>query len=252
MNTLLAKRVLETALLCAHQPMPIQQLRQLFDGALGSDTIKDLLLALQQEWTGRGVELVMVASGWRFQSRTEMRSYLERLNPEKPARYTKAALETLAVIAWRQPVTRGDIEDIRGVSTTSSDIIKQFEERGWIETVGRRDTANGPALLATTRQFLDDFGLASLADLPALDVQDASAALARVLGSEPAPDLLPPPEPEASAAEVQTTSAVEPPPISEPISESINTTTPQSPHPPAAEAPLAQAADPVPPVLPFA
>jgi segregation and condensation protein B len=168
MNTVDAKRVLETALICASQPLPLRELRTLFDDALGSDTLKMLLQELQHEWAQRGVELVQVASGWRFQSRPEMRVYLDRLHPEKPPRYSRATLETLAIIAYRQPVTRGDIEDIRGV-TVNSLIIKQLEDRGWVEVIGHRETVGRPALLATTRQFLDDLGLASLDQLPALE-----------------------------------------------------------------------------------
>ena len=176
MNSVDAKRVLETALICAQQPLPLRDLRALFEGNLGADTLKDLLLSLQQEWTGRGVELVQVASGWRFQSRPEMRSYLDKLHPEKPPRYSRAVLETLAIIAYRQPVTRGDIEDIRGV-TVNSLIIKQLEDRGWIEEIGHRETVGRPALLATTRQFLDDLGLRSLDELPMLDEPETQATL---------------------------------------------------------------------------
>lgn len=176
MNSVDAKRVLETALICAQQPLSLRELRALFDGNLGADTLKDLLLALQQDWMGRGVELVQVASGWRFQSRPEMRAYLDKLHPEKPPRYSRAVLETLAIIAYRQPVTRGDIEDIRGV-TVNSLIIKQLEDRGWIEEIGHRETVGRPALLATTRQFLDDLGLKSLAELPMLDEPEAQATL---------------------------------------------------------------------------
>lgn len=168
MNRLEAKRVLETALLCAQQPLPVRELRTLFDDELGVDTIKDLLLELQLDWSQRGVELVCVAAGWRFQSRPEMREYLDRLHPEKPPRYSRATLETLAIIAYRQPVTRGDMEDIRGVAINSL-IIKQLEDRGWIEVIGHRETVGRPALFATTRQFLDDLGLASLDQLPLLD-----------------------------------------------------------------------------------
>lgn len=168
MNTLDAKRILETALICAPQPVAIRDLRALFDDAIGSDTLKSLLLELQLDWASRGVELVQVATGWRFQSRPEMRFYLERLHPEKPPRYARATLETLAIIAYRQPVTRGDIEDIRGV-TVNSLTIKQLEDRGWVEVVGHRETVGRPALLATTRQFLDDLGLHALAQLPTID-----------------------------------------------------------------------------------
>ncbi len=168
MNTTDAKRVLETALICASQPLKVAELRTLFSDALGADTIKTLLQDLQLDWAQRGVQLVQVASGWRFQSRPEMRVYLDRLNPEKPPKYTRATLETLAIIAYRQPCTRGDMEDIRGV-TINSLIIKQLEDRGWVETIGHRETVGRPALFATTRQFLDDLGLESLDQLPAFD-----------------------------------------------------------------------------------
>ena len=184
MNTVDAKRVLETALICAQQPVPVRELRVLFNDELGSDTLKLLLQELQLDWAQRGVELVQVASGWRFQSRPEMREYLDRLHPEKPPRYTRATLETLAIIAYRQPVTRGDIEDIRGV-TVNSLIIKQLEDRGWVEVIGHRETVGRPSLFATTRQFLDDMGLQSLDQLPVLEdptgnagVLDAMAAAA--------------------------------------------------------------------------
>lgn len=183
MNSVDAKRVLETALICAQQPLQLRDMRALFDGSLGADTLKDLLLSLQQEWQGRGVELVQIASGWRFQSRPEMRSYLDKLHPEKPPRYSRAVLETLAIIAYRQPVTRGDIEDIRGV-TVNSLIIKQLEDRGWVEEIGHRETVGRPALLATTRQFLDDLGLMSLSELPMLDEPEAQATLFNALEGE--------------------------------------------------------------------
>lgn len=174
MNTVDAKRVLETALICAQQPVTLRELRVLFHDALGSDTLKALLQDLQDDWALRGVELVQVASGWRFQSRPEMREYLDRLHPEKPPRYSRATMETLAIIAYRQPVTRGDIEDIRGV-TVNSLIIKQLEDRGWVEVIGHRETVGRPALFATTRQFLDDMGLQSLDQLPVLDDPSGNA-----------------------------------------------------------------------------
>lgn len=183
MNTVDAKRVLETALICAPQPATLRELRSLFDDVLGSDTIKDLLLDLQKDWALKGVELVQVASGWRFQSRPEMRVYLDKLHPEKPPKYTRATLETLAIIAYRQPVTRGDIEDIRGV-TVNSLIIKQLEDRGWIEVIGHRETVGRPALFATTRQFLDDLGLQSLDQLPMLEETQAQQSLFKALDGE--------------------------------------------------------------------
>ncbi len=168
MNTSDAKRVLETALICAQQPLPLRELRTLFDEQVGADTIRTLLDELTGDWAGRGVELVALSSGWRFQSRPEMRYYLDRLHPEKPPRYSRATMETLAIIAYRQPVTRGDIEDIRGV-TVSTQIVKQLEDRGWIEAIGYRESPGRPALYATTRHFLDDLGLSSLDQLPAID-----------------------------------------------------------------------------------
>lgn len=168
MNMVDAKRVLETALMCAQQPLPLKNMRELFSDAIGVDSIKQMLEDLRHEWAGRGMELVGVATGWRFQSRPEMREYLDRLHPEKPPKYTRATLETLAIIAYRQPVTRGDMEDIRGV-TISSLLIKQLEDRGWVEVIGHRDAPGRPALFATTKQFLDDLGLASLDQLPLLE-----------------------------------------------------------------------------------
>lgn len=171
MNTQDAKRVLETALICAQQPLALRELRLLFDDALGADTVRSLLDELRSDWQGRGVELVQLASGWRFQSRPEMRPWLDRLNPEKPPKYSRAVLETLAIIAYRQPVTRGDIEAIRGVAVNTQ-VIRALEERGWIDVVGYRDTPGRPALYATTRKFLDDLGLRSLSELPPLEALD--------------------------------------------------------------------------------
>ncbi|MDQ2988791.1 MAG: SMC-Scp complex subunit ScpB, partial [Pseudomonadota bacterium] len=157
MNTTDAKRVLETALICAQQPLTLRELGVLFNGVLAADSLKLVLAELQDDWSDRGVELVHVATGWRFQSRPDMRDYLDRLHPEKPPRYSRATLETLAIIAYRQPVTRGDMEDIRGV-TINSLLLKQLEDRGWVEVIGHRETVGRPALYATTRQFLDDLG----------------------------------------------------------------------------------------------
>jgi segregation and condensation protein B len=180
MNTQDAKRVLETALICAHAPLPLRELLDLFDQQVGADTLRGLLDELAADWQGRGVELVALASGWRFQSRPEMREFLDRLHPEKPPRYSRAAMETLAIIAYRQPVTRGDIEDIRGVGVTTQ-IVKSLEDRGWIEAIGYRETAGRPALYGTTRQFLDDLSLASLDQLPAVMSLDAAAPQASLL-----------------------------------------------------------------------
>ena len=185
MNTVDAKRVLETALICSHQPIQIRDLRVLFSDALGADTIRTLLEEMQLDWAQRGVELVQVATGWRFQSRPEMREFLDRLNPEKPPKYSRAVMETLAIIAYRQPVTRGDMEDIRGV-TVNSLVIKQLEDRGWVEVIGHRETVGRPSLYATTRQFLDDLGLASLDQLPVFDSAQAQAnAFARLGEDDP-------------------------------------------------------------------
>ena len=168
MNTSDAKRVLETALICTQQPIAVKEMSALFQDQLGMDTIKNILSDLQLDWAQRGAELVQVSSGWRFQSRPEMRVFLDRLHPEKPPKYSRAAMETLAIIAYRQPATRGDMEDIRGV-TINSLVIKQLEDRGWVEVIGHRESVGRPALYATTRQFLDDLGLASLDQLPALE-----------------------------------------------------------------------------------
>ena len=176
MNTAQAKRVLETALLCASQPISVRDLRVLFGDALGADTVKQILEELQLEWATRGLELVHVATGWRFQSRPELREFLDRLHPEKPPKYTRAVLETLAIIAYRQPVTRGDMEDIRGV-TINTQILKQLEDRGWVEVIGHRETVGRPGLYATTKQFLDDLSLVSLDQLPLLQSVDAQASL---------------------------------------------------------------------------
>lgn len=162
------KIVLETALLTATEPLPVAELKKLFDQDLGSDLLRRLLEELREDWRDKGVELVNVASGWRFRARPEYQKFLDRLNPQKPPRYSRAVLETLAIIAYKQPVTRGDIEDIRGV-TVSGNIIKSLEARGWIEVVGHREVPGRPALYATTKAFLDDLNLRSLEELPPLD-----------------------------------------------------------------------------------
>ncbi|MCG1047013.1 SMC-Scp complex subunit ScpB [Mycetohabitans sp. B6] len=167
MNTQEAKIVLETALICAQEPLRVSDMRRLFADAISADTIRALLEELRTDWRDRGVELVSVATGWRFQSRPAMRAFLDRLNPEKPPKYSRAVLETLAIIAYRQPVTRGDIEEIRGV-TVNTQVIKQLEDRGWVEVIGHRDVPGRPALYATTKQFLDDLGMATLDELPPL------------------------------------------------------------------------------------
>lgn len=186
-----AKRIIEAALLSSPEPVSLGDLKRLFDGQVGADTLKRLLVELRDDWKGRAVELVELASGWRFQTRPEMQPFVERLQPEKPPRYSRAVMETLAIVAYRQPVTRGDIEDIRGVSV-SPQIIQTLEARGWIDAIGHRETPGRPALYATTKTFLDDLGLRSLSELPPLE------EIAQTLALEPpAP---PPPEEPAPVA----------------------------------------------------
>ena len=175
-----AKRILEAALLSSPEPVSLGELKRLFDDQVGADTLKRLLIELRSDWNGRAVELVELASGWRFQTRPEMQSFVERLQPEKPPRYSRAVLETLAIVAYRQPVTRGDIEDVRGVSV-SPQIIQTLEARGWIDVIGHRETPGRPALYATTKTFLDDLGLRSLSELPPLE------DIAQTLALEPTP-----------------------------------------------------------------
>jgi segregation and condensation protein B len=178
MNTTEAKRVLETALLCAHEPLSLNDIKKLYaahDGAeseVDADAIKLMLEELRSDWDDKGIEVVTLSTGWRFQSRPEMKMYLDRLNPEKPPKYSRATLETLAIIAYRQPVTRGDIEEIRGV-TVNTQTIRMLEDRNWIEAIGHRDVPGRPALFATTRRFLDDLGLAALDQLPPLQAVGA-------------------------------------------------------------------------------
>lgn len=168
MEPSLACRILEAALLAAREPMSLLEMKRLFDDALAPETIRKLLDQLRADYDARPVELIQLASGWRFRTRAEFLPYLERLNPEKPPKYSRAVLETLAIIAYRQPVTRGDIEEIRGVAVNSN-VIKTLEERGWIDVVGHRETPGRPALFATTKQFLDDLGLRSVSELPPLE-----------------------------------------------------------------------------------
>ena len=227
MDTAEAKKVLETALLCAREPLSIHSLKILFvdvdeqgesrGSGVGADTIKELLEELRLDWAGRGIEVVGLSSGWRFQSRPEMKQYLDRLSPEKAPKYSRATLETLAIIAYRQPVTRGDIEEIRGVAVNSQ-TIKMLEDRGWVDVVGYREVLGRPALLGTTRQFLDDLGLNSLAQLPPLqqlsdmqgngpDLEALEAALqqnfeqAAEAAPEPVAEAAPETAPEEAAAE---------------------------------------------------
>lgn len=199
MNTAQAKRVLEAALLCSTQPVTVRDMRVLFDEALVADTLKALLEELQLDWAERGLELVSVATGWRFQSRPELRIYLDKLNPEKPPKYSRAVMETLAIIAYRQPVTRGDMEDIRGV-TINTQIIKQLEDRGWVEVIGHRESIGRPGLYATTRHFLDDLGLSSLDQLPLLSSVEGQASMLASLN---------PPEVDASQASLSLEDAIE-------------------------------------------
>ncbi len=170
------KAVLEAVLLSAQQPVSMLELRKVFADEIGSDVLRVLLDELRLEWAQRPLELVQIATGWRFRTRAEYLLYLERLSPEKPPKYSRAVLETLAIIAYRQPVTRGDIEDIRGV-TVASQIIKALEERGWVDVVGHRETPGRPALLATTKKFLDDLGLRSITELPPLEVMSQTLEL---------------------------------------------------------------------------
>lgn len=229
MNTAQAKRVLETALLCTAQPLPLREMRVLFDDALGADTLRQLLSELQQEWAQRGLELVAVASGWRFQSKPEMRQYLDKLHPEKPPKYTRAAMETLAIIAYRQPVTRGDMEDIRGV-TINSQILKQLEDRGWVDVIGHRETVGRPALYATTRQFLDDMGLVSLDQLPLLTSVDQQASafaglVPQDLGDQPTLSL------EEALLPIEALAAAAPPPDVQEADLSVQPDAPPAEHP---------------------
>ncbi len=189
-----AKRILEAARLAATEPHNPTELKRLFDGELGVDAIRKLLAEIAQDWNGRAVELVSLSSGWRFQTRAELQPYLDKLFPEKAPRYSRAVMETLAIIAYRQPVTRGDIEDIRGVGV-SSQIIQALETRGWIDVVGHRETPGRPALYATTTKFLDDLGLRSLEELPPLE------EIAKTLQLEVVPTAEPQPEAEAAVRE---------------------------------------------------
>ena len=198
----LARNVLEAALLTAQEPMAIAELRRLFEQDLGADTVRRLLEDLRLAWSGRGIELVSVASGWRFRAKPEMQVFLDRLGPQKPPRYSRAVLETLAIVAYRQPVTRGDIEEVRGV-VVSTNIVKALETRGWIEVIGHREVPGRPALYATTRQFLDDLCLRSLEELPPLD------DLGALLDTAPAPGEPALTQQRASAAEGLVSAAAE-------------------------------------------
>jgi segregation and condensation protein B len=201
------KLVLETALLTTQEPLTLHQLGKLFETEIENDNLRKVLDEIKGDWSGRGVELVNVATGWRFQTKPEFQIYLDRLSPEKPPKYSRAVLETLAIIAYRQPVTRGDIEDIRGVAV-SPHILKTLEGRGWIDQVGHRDVPGRPALYATTKQFLDDLNLRSLQELPSLDqfVVNEQLMVAELAGPTEAP---PEPEGEMEAETASTTAAVD-------------------------------------------
>jgi segregation and condensation protein B len=173
------KRVIETALLCAQEPLTVADLSRLFVEEVTTADIDEALIVLQRAWTDRGMELVHIATGWRFQSRLSMREYLDRLTPEKPPKYSRAVMETLAIIAYRQPVTRGEIEEIRGVAV-SSNVMKQLEDRGWVEVIGHKETVGRPGLYATTKQFLDDLSLTNLQSLPMLEDAAPMAAAAQL------------------------------------------------------------------------
>jgi segregation and condensation protein B len=193
-----AKLVLEAALLAAQEPLPAGELSKLFDGELDKAAVETVLLELQTDWQPKSVELVQVAHGWRFQTKPEYKTYLDKLNPEKAPKYSRSVLETLAIIAYKQPVTRGDIENIRGV-TVASDIVRKLEDRGWIEVIGHRDVPGRPSLFATTKDFLNDLGLKALSDLPPLQTADAMGDLLNAaqtpmvfeLGSEITPEAAP-------------------------------------------------------------
>ena len=200
------KIVLEAALLAAHDPLPISELRKMFDEEIGADTIRRLLEELREAWKERGVELVATASGWRFQTRASYQKFLERIHPEKAPRYSRAVLETLAIVAYRQPVTRGDIEEVRGV-TVSAEVIGRLEARGWVEVIGHKEVPGRPALYATTKTFLDDLGLRSLQELPPLE------DIAKTLDLTPTPPLdsqsapAPQSEPDSQAAPDESAAA---------------------------------------------
>jgi segregation and condensation protein B len=179
------KKLLEAALLVTQEPLPLSELKKLFDEELSSDALRRVLDDLRNDWQGRGIELAHVASGWRFRARPEYQPFIDRLNPQKPPRYSRAVLETLAIVAYRQPCTRGDIEEIRGV-VVSANIIKSLEARGWIEVVGNKEVPGRPELFATTRAFLDDLNLGSLAELPPLDDLGSLVETVNVAAAEPA------------------------------------------------------------------
>ena len=194
------KLVLEAALLAAQEPLPVSELRKMFDEEIDADTIRRLLEELREAWKDRGVELAATASGWRFQTRASYQKFLERIHPEKAPRYSRAVLETLAIVAYRQPVTRGDIEEVRGV-TASAEVIGRLEERGWVEVIGHKEVPGRPALYATTKTFLDDLGLRSLQELPPLE------DIAKTLDLTPTPPPVSQPEPASQPAPDESATA---------------------------------------------
>ena len=215
-----AKRALEAALMAASEPMPLNELKRLFDGTLSGDTLRNLLDELREEWRARSVELALVASGYRFRVKPEYQKYLDKLTNEKPPKYSRAVLETLAIIAYRQPVTRADIEDIRGVQV-SPHILKTLQDRGWIDEIGHKEVVGRPALFATTRHFLDDLNLRSLEELPplhelqaTLDMTQTSAVLSAV-GINDAVNLT------AALPGLETSNIVEPD-AGQPVGEQVN------------------------------
>lgn len=193
------KIVLEAALLAAHDPLPISELRKMFDEEIGADTVRRLLEELREAWKDRGIELVATASGWRFQTRVTYQRFLERIHTEKAPRYSRAVLETLAIVAYRQPVTRGDIEEVRGV-TVSAEVLGRLEARGWVEVIGHKEVPGRPALYATTKTFLDDLGLRSLQELPPLEDIAKTLDLTPTPPSDPQAAPAPRSEPDPQAA----------------------------------------------------
>jgi segregation and condensation protein B len=202
------KVVLEAALLAAQEPLPVSELKKMFDDEVDSDTLRLLLEELRAAWTDRGVELVVTASGWRFQTKASLQKFLERIHPDRAPRYSRAVLETLAIVAYRQPVTRGDIESVRGVSV-STEVVRRLEERGWVEVIGHKEVPGRPALYATTKTFLDDLGLRSLEELPPLEEIAKSLDLTQI----PAPAPQPAPDPSAETSAETPAEAVQTSPV---------------------------------------
>jgi segregation and condensation protein B len=224
MDTAHVKNVIEATLLSNQQTASVNDLKRLFGDEVGADTIKLCLEELQAHWADRGVHLVALATGWRFQTAPMMAPYLERLHPDKPQRYSRATMETLAIIAYRQPVTRGDIEEIRGV-TVSSHVVKALEDRGWIEVIGQKDVIGRPSLFGTTRQFLDDLGLSSLQGLPAIEHNAAATELLEQLTPLPTPQE----PPQLEAADPTDSEAVDAEPAQPPEQQILNELNPGTP-----------------------